>query len=99
MIIHFHTPPNALRQSAAGRRSCNRRVSWPRSLSLGPSLRRYTHETSYTHDCWLVYEVTAFLALRTRDSRCGRASEAYPASPSRNTGSGLVRDGPTGSRK
>jgi len=37
MIIHFRTPPDALRQSAAGRRSCNRLVSWPLSLSLGRS--------------------------------------------------------------
>jgi len=29
-------PPNhALQRTAAGRRGCNRRVSWPPSLSLG----------------------------------------------------------------
>jgi hypothetical protein len=29
------SPNHALQRTAAGRRSCNRRVSWPPSLSLG----------------------------------------------------------------
>ena len=31
---------DALQRTAAGRRGCNRRVSWPPSLSLGPSTNR-----------------------------------------------------------
>ena len=34
-MVMTHLPPNhALQRTAAGRRSCNRRASWPPSLSF-----------------------------------------------------------------
>ena len=37
--IHTTRPNQALQRTAAGRRGCNRRASWPPSLSLGRSPR------------------------------------------------------------
>jgi hypothetical protein len=53
------TPNQALQRTAAGRRGCNRRVSWPPSLSLG----RYPGEDMTTLSLSPAYREAVKVAL------------------------------------